>query len=115
MEDLEMQIKQDILQYMNISEKMSYNDKIDFLMMIFKKHILINKSDVMLHKKDLQEIISRSKQLFSEMPVPVEMDGSDTPLNQMEIPNLCVVESTIAFLNKNNCLKKLPKFKYKKR
>jgi hypothetical protein len=113
--DLNFKINQDVLDFLNSTEKMPYNDKVEMLSNLLKKYVILEKSGLSMSKRDLLDIVSQSKLNFSEIPMPVEIEGSDIPVNQMDLPTLCVVEATIAFLNKNDCLKKLPKFKYKKR
>jgi hypothetical protein len=112
--DLEGKISQDVLEFLNLTDKMCYQDKLEMLTLLIKKYALLNKSDVMLNKKDLQDIISKAKQNFTEMPMPVHIEGSDRPVHQLDLPNLCVIEATIALLNKNDCFKKIPKFNYKR-
>lgn len=115
MQDLESKIRLDVMDYLNTSEKMSHSDKVELLTLLIKKHIVTDRSEVLLGKKDLLEVISRAKGIFSELPMPVEMTDSEMPVHQTDYSNLCVIEATIGLLNKNDCLKKLPKFKYKKR
>jgi hypothetical protein len=114
-QDLEQRINQDVLEFMDSVDKMQHTDKIELLKLLLKKYALLSSSDVLFDKKDLESIISSSKQNFVNMTIPVEMEGSETPVHQTDVANLCVIEATIGHLNKNGCLKKVPKFKYKKR
>jgi hypothetical protein len=114
-QDLENKINQDVLEFIGSIDKMSHSDKIELLKLLLKKYALIATSDVTLDKKDLHDIISTSKQNFTNITIPVELEGSETPVHQTEVANLCVIEATIGHLNKNSCLKKIPKFNYKKR
>ena len=115
MQDLEQRISQDALEFMDNIGKMQHTDKMELLKLLLKKYALLASSDVLFDKKDLNDIISSSKQNYVNIASVVEMEGSETPIHQLEIPNLCVIEATIGHLNKNGCLKKIPKFKYKKR
>lgn len=115
MKDLETKIRQDAMDFLNTTDRMSYNDKIQMLTNLLQKYAILGKSDVMLNKKDLINIVSTSKLKFTELTMPVEMSDSEIPVHQNELGALCIIESTIAFLNKNDCLKRLPKFDYKKR
>lgn len=115
MQELEGKISQDALEFIGSIDKMSHGDKIDLLKLLLKKYALLATSDVTLDKKDLSDIISKAKQNFTDITIPVELEGSETPVHQTEIANLCVIEATIGHLNKNSCLKRIPKFKYKKR
>ena len=115
MQDLENKISQDVLEFMSSTDKMSYGDKVELLKLLLKKYALLATSDVTLDKKDLHDIISASKQNFTNITIPVELEGSEVPVHQTEIANLCVIEATIGHLNKNSCLKRIPKFNYKKR
>lgn len=115
MRELESTIKRDVLEFMSCANKMSYEDKVELLQLLLKKYALLATSDVALDKKDLHDIISTSKQIFTDIVIPIELEGSQTPVHQTEIANLCVIEATIGHLNKNSCLKRIPKFKYKKR
>ena len=111
----ESEISKDVLEFLNSIEKMTHSGKVELLTILLKKYAVLGTSDILLNKKDLEAIISSSKQKYVELPMPIEMKGSDTPVNQPEIPNLCVIEATIGHLNKLNCFKRIAKFDYIKR
>jgi hypothetical protein len=114
-QDLEQKTYQDAADFINMIDKMSYSDRVNLLTTLLKKYAILSSSDVLMNKKDLLAIISRSKQIFTELPMPVEMTESDIPVHQTELSSLCVIEATIGHLNKLGCLKKTAKFDYKKR
>jgi hypothetical protein len=64
----------------------------------------------MMDSIDLNQIISGAKKKFSNDKVPILLGDNKRLVNQSELPNLFVIESTIGHLNKKGCLKKLAKF-----
>jgi len=111
----ESEISRDVLEFLNSIEKMTHSGKVDLLTILLKKYAVLGTADIILEKKDLETIISRAKQIYVEKSMPVEIRGSDIPVHQPDIPNLCVIESTISHLNNLNCFKRVAKFDYIKR
>ena len=59
---------------------------------------------------DFNKIIGSAKQKFATDTFPVFLGPRRVKVPPGDLPNLCVIEATIGFLNKNDCLKKIPKF-----
>jgi len=111
----ESEISRDVLEFLSSIEKMNHSGKIELLSILLKKYAVLGTSDIMMDKKDLESILSRSKQIYIEKSMPIEIRGSETPVHQPEVPNLCVIEATIGHLNKLGCFKRVAKFDYIKR
>ena len=104
----------DIIRFFKDIEKQSESDKIHTLRLLMDKYIHLSKSDFIMDKFDLNEIIGRAKKDIVDKVLPVKMGKMETNVPETDVPNLCIVESTISHLNKNGCLKKLAKFDYRK-
>lgn len=115
MSNPESEISKDVLEFLSSIEKMGHSGKIELLTLLLKKYAVLGTTDILLNKKDLESIISSSKKGFVDLTMPVEIRGSDLPVQQPDLANLCVIESTIGHLNKLNCLKRVAKFDYIKR
>jgi len=114
-QDLEQQINQDVSEYLNSIDRLDYNDRSELLKIMIKKFALLGSSDTLLFKKDLVDIVSSAKLNFSYKPMPVKMSDSDLEVHQSDLGHLCMIEATIGHLNKHGCLKKVPKFDYRKK
>jgi hypothetical protein len=104
----------DIIRFFKDIENQSDSDKIQTLRNLMDKYIHLSKADHMMDKVDFNNIIGLAKKGIVDIALPAKLGKSDIPVLETEIPNLCIIEATIGFLNKNGCLKKLPKFDYRK-
>jgi hypothetical protein len=104
----------DILKFFKDIENQNDSDRNQTLRLLMDKYIHLTKSDYIMDKFDFNKIISSAKKLIIDKTLPVKIGKTESKLLETEIPNLCVIESTISFLNNNGCLKKIAKFDYKK-
>ena len=110
MSDLKKQLEVDIKRFIDNIENQSDADKIQTLRNMFKTHLHLHTCDYMMDKHDLQTIIGGAKGNFSRDAMPIYLGAKKRIVDQNELPNMMVIESTISYLNKNDCLKKMPKF-----
>ena len=107
-------IERDILDFLSKVDSLKHSDRKELLTLIFKKHILTNKSDVMLSYDDFQMVVSNAKTLYTQIAFPVKLTderGNTKDVTGNEIANFCVAESMISLLNRKEALKRLPVFK----
>ena len=107
-------LESDIIRFFKDIENQTESDKIQTLRLLMDKHIHISKSTHVMDKTDFNEINGLAKKNVIELSMPVRLGRLETSVSESEAVNLCIIESTISYLNKNGCLKKLPKFDYKK-
>lgn len=110
MSSLEDQLEVDIKRFLENIEKQGVNSRVESLRHLFQKYLHLNTCEYMMDKHDLQTIIGSAKQLFANETVPIHLGEKKRIVEQSELANLFVIEATVLHLNKNNCLKKIPKF-----
>lgn len=113
MSSIKEQLDVDIKRFFEQIEKQHQNDKFQTLRNLFDKYLHLNTSDYMMDYHDLNSIISNAKGKFANNKFPVHLGAKKRLVPQGELSNLCVVEAVIEHLNKNDCLKKIPKFDYR--
>ena len=110
MRESKRQIDLDILEFLENIEDQSHNDRIETLRNMFDKHLHLTTAPHQMDFYDLQGIISGAKKIFANDAFPVYLGEKQREVNQNDLSNMCVVESTISHLNKTGCLRKLAKF-----
>jgi len=113
MSDLKQQVDVDIRRFFEQIEKQSHSDQIQTLSNLLDKYIHLSTSDYMMDYHDLNSILGGAKNKFANKTFPVFLGNKKRKVGQSEQANLCVIEAVIGHLNKNDCLKRLPKFDYK--
>lgn len=108
--NLKEQLEVDIQRFMENINKQSDNDKVETLRHLMNKYIHLSKADFLMNHFDLMAILSTAKGKFANEPFPIYLGSKKQKVLDTDLPNLCVIEATIEFLNKNDCLKKMPKF-----
>lgn len=112
---LKDEINIDVKNFYDKIENQNTHDKLETLRNLLSKYAHLSTTEYMLNKKDLDMIISDAKRKFVDKTFPCFIEsagGRKAKVCQSDQANLCVVESTIALLNKKECLNRLPKFKY---
>lgn len=109
-QDIEEQLNSDILKFFRNIEKQTRGDQIQTLRNMLNKYLHITQTDYVMDEKDFNKIISSAKNNFSQNNLKIYLGERKVPVIQGDLPNLCVIESTIGHLNHIGCLKKLPKF-----
>ena len=113
---LKEEVEQDIKNFYKQIESQDFNDKIGTLRVLLNKYAHLSTVDFLMDKNDFDSIISNARGLFVRKSMPTRLVKSgiiDVKLEPSEEKNLCLIESAVAFFNKNECLNKLPRFKYK--
>lgn len=109
------ELEHDVVAFFEQIENQDINAQRQTLRNLMDKYIHLTKSTHIMDSHDLREIISDAKSRFvRESAVVYLKSGSLTRrVQQDELANLFVIESTVAHLNKKDCLKKLAKFEKK--
>lgn len=111
--NMKEQVEFDIRAFFEQINNQSSGDQRETLRLLLEKYTHLSKADYLMDKTDLDSIIGNAKQLMATKTLPVFLGKAKRRVMEHEQANLCVIESTISHLNKNNCLLKLPKFEYK--
>lgn len=110
---LKDELEVDIKRFFEQIEKQNPQDQKETLRLLMNKYIHLSTSEYKLDYYDLNSIIGDAKGRFANKTFPVFLGDRRRKVEESEQANLCVIESTIAHLNKSDCLKKMPKFDYK--
>jgi hypothetical protein len=108
------EIEQDVLDFLSKVDNLSDNDRKQLLMLLFNKHLILNKSNVMISYNDFQYVLNLAKKIYSEESFPIKIEDDKKVLREVppsEVGHYCLMESVICLLNKKEALKKLPVFK----
>jgi hypothetical protein len=112
-EDLRSQLDSDIINFLDNISNQTKNDQIQTLRHLFDKYIHLNKADYMMDHHDLQVIVGSAKTKFANSNLQIFLGDKKIKVQQKDLSNFCVIESTIEYLNKIGCLKKIAKFSKK--
>lgn len=107
---LEEEIEIDIPQFFRQIENCDTGTKFEILRMLIHKYSYISTSPFIMDSYNLRSIINGAKSKFANDSFPIFLGERKIKITQSELSNLCIIESAIAHLNKNDCLKKMPKF-----
>ena len=105
----------DIRNFFKQIETQSTNDKLKTLRNLIDKYIHLSTTTHLIDNIDLMNIVSNAKGIYANKPMPLYLKTSSnrvSKVRQDDLSTVCLVESIVAFLNKNDCLKKMPKFNY---
>lgn len=111
--NLKQNLEVDIKQFFNNIESQNSNDQTETLRLLLDKYIHLTKAEFVMDKHDLEVIIGNAKSIMIEKTLPAHLGKNKRRVQENEQQALCIIESTIGHLNKNECLKKLPKFDYR--
>lgn len=110
---LKEQIEFDIMSFFTQIESQNSVDKKETLRLLLAKYVHLTSAEFLMSKADLDSIITLAKMQMASKTFPVFIGPLKKRVQEQEQANLCVIESTISFLNKNSILKQLPKFDYR--
>lgn len=111
--NIKEQLELDIKRFFQQIESQNNNDKVETLRILFDKYIHLSQADFIMEYHDLRNIIECSKGKFASKTFPAYIGDKKTRVMESEQVSLCLIESVVSHLNKNDCLKKIPKFNYK--
>lgn len=113
MSNLKEQIEVDIKRFFEQIDTQSYDDQTKTLRNLLDKYVHLSTADYLMDSHDLRTIIGSAKSLFAQKTFPMFLGEKTRKVESSDQPNLCVIEAVIGHLNKNDCLKRLPKFDYR--
>lgn len=109
---MKQNLEADITNFFNQIDSQNLNDQKQTLRNLIDKYIHLTKADFLMDKHDLESIQSAAKGLMVEKTMPITLGKAKRRVQPEQQTTLCVIEATISHLNKNECLKRLPKFDY---
>lgn len=98
----------DISLFLTKIDELTHSDRKELLLIVLKKHFLLDRSELLLSKYDYDMIISKAKTDFSENAIPTSISGKT--IDHKDSINILLIESVINTLNSKGALKRLPKF-----
>lgn len=107
MADLE-QIEQELMNYLDLEKNISKSDRLKLLTAIFKKHEGISNMEHVVGYYDMQDMLSYAKTQFASIRIPMKISRKDVP--SQEAVYVLMMESFVAYLNKNKILRRLVRF-----
>lgn len=110
---LKDQIDGDISSFFKNIENLGINDQKDTLRILLSKYAQLSSSEFLMDKINLDSIIDNAKTLMSTKTMPMFIGAKKKKVPEHEQATVCIIESTISHINKNDCLKRLPKFDYR--
>lgn len=110
---LKEQLESDIISFFKQIENQSSSDQRETLRLLMEKYIHLSKTEFLMDKHDLDSIINGAKMLMANKSFPAFLGKAKKRVFENEQTTLCIIESTVSHFNKNDCLKKLPKFDYR--
>ncbi len=102
------EIEKDLFEYFQKERDMIIDERRDYLMKMFSKHVLKTDSPILLTKKDVVKIVSGAKAQFSSLPLPAYVEGGQ--LEEGDLTTYCVMLAFIQILNEKGALRKMPLF-----
>lgn len=114
MSKLEEQLEVDMMRFLENIQTQNNNDKLETLRNLMDKYIHLSKAEYLMDHQDLINIITSAKGSFANDTFPVYLGDKKIKVSPGDLSNLCLIESTIGYLNSKDCLKKMAKFNKKK-
>lgn len=109
-DELKYRMEKDMRQFLEDIDSQCFKDQLESLSNLMNKYVHLNTCDYIMDHFDLRSIIGSAKTKFSIDSMPIFLGQKRKKVTQEELPHMMMVEATIRWLNKNNCLKKIPKF-----
>lgn len=106
-------LEADILAFFRQIENQSIDDQRQTLRLLIDKYIHLTTATMLMDKHDLEVIVSTAKGLMAQKTFPAFLGKNKRRVGEDEQATICIIESTVSHLNKNDCLKRLPKFDYR--
>lgn len=106
----ERQMELDIQEVVQKMDKKSDADKALIIQELLNKYIEKTTSNHLMGPLDLLEIIGNAKNLFATQTMPIYLGPTKKIVDPSNLANLCVIESTVSYLNKHSCLRRIAKF-----
>ena len=110
---LKDQIDIDILEFYKNIDILGSNNRKEILRDLLSKYAQLSSDEFKMNNINLSEIIDQAKTLMSNKTMPMFLGDKKKKVQEHEQATICIIESTISHMNKNDCLKRLPKFDYK--
>lgn len=104
------QLDRELREYLEKEPNLRREDRLVYLNLIFNKHLEISKLEHIVNSHDLFDIISGAKAAYTRFYLPIKITRKQ--VDNSDIANVAVIESTLSYLNKLNLLKRLVKFDY---
>jgi hypothetical protein len=110
---MKQNLEADMINFFKQIESQSESDQKETLRLLLDKYIHLTKAEFVMDKHDLEQIISTAKANMVNTTMPITLGKTKRRVHPDQQPTLCIIEATVSHLNKNECLKRLPKFDYR--
>lgn len=104
------QLDRELREYLEKEPNLRREDRLLYLKAMMNKHFEFTKLDHMINYNDLYEILSDTKKNYTNLPGNVNITRKQA--DQGQKVHIALIESLIAYLNRNNLLKKLVKLDF---
>lgn len=108
-----IQIEQEIRDFVETQNDVIRSDFVPNLMKIVNKHLAEENIEHMIVYDDLAKIFDRAKGMYAGATWPTLISGRE--IKEIEFIYILVMESFTGHLKKNNLLKRLVKFDYRRK
>lgn len=104
------QLDRELREYLEMESNLRRGDRLALLKGIFSRHLEFNEYEHLVTSKDLFNILSDAKNIFTKIRLPVSV--SRKQIEAQEAPNVAIIEAFVLYLNKMSLVKRLIKFDY---
>jgi hypothetical protein len=108
------EIEQDVLEFLSKVDGLCHSDRKKILMLLFEKHLVTNKADLILSHDDFYAVLNNAKNMWTKEAFPVKLKDDKNVLRELspsDVGYYCFFECVISLLNRKEALKRLPIFK----
>lgn len=107
---LKDEVEVDILAFFDKIDILGSNTRKEILRELLTKYARLSTEELLLDSQDLMKIVDDARQIFSNKTMPIFLGKLKKRVSETDQVNLCMIESTIMFLNSRDSLKRSPKF-----
>lgn len=101
-------IEQEMRNYLEVSKNLSSEERKKRLGELFDRNFIMDNNEHKIKAKDLHDIISMAKMLWTQTALPMRVTGYQ--LEPYEVNHAVLIEALVGYLNRNRLLRHLVKF-----
>lgn len=112
--NIKEQLEIDIFRFFEQIESQGTNDRKQTLRNLLDKYIHLTKADHLMDAYDFREIIGHATSAMANDNLTRFLPSGPrkVKVSEDDMRKIIIIEATIGHLNKNDCLKRMPKFNY---
>ena len=103
-------VEQELRQYVEMEPSLRREERIQYLMAIFRKHFELEKLEHSISYSDLMEVVSHAVAAYPKAKMPFRISNKE--VHQSETNYVLIIEAFVGYLNKNRLLRRLAKFNF---